>query len=218
MRILVACSYSAIERDAFRALGHDAWSADFEECEGDPQFHYRGDVFDIIDDGWDMMIGHPPCTYLTVSGLHWNSRGVMVDGVPRAQKTEEGLEFVRRLMDAPIGRICIENPISCISSRIRKPDQIVQPYEFWEDASKRTCYWLKNLPVLTKDPAKRFAGRMVEWPKGSGKFVERWSNQTDSGQNRLGPSPLRWKERSRCFQGIVDAMAAEWGSLAPIVQ
>lgn len=149
------------------------------------------------------MIAHPPCTYLTVAGLHWNKRDP-----ERAAKTEEALGFVELLMNAPVPRICIENPVSCISSRIRKPDQIVQPYNFGDDASKRTCLWLKNLDPLPIDPAKRVKGRVVEY---KGKMVERWGNQTDSGQNRLPPSEDRWKLRSATYQGIADAMAAAWG-------
>lgn len=150
------------------------------------------------------MIAHPPCQFMSVSGLHWNSK---VEG--RSDKTKQALAFVRLLMEAPISKIVIENPVSCISTQIRKPDQIIQPYEFGEDASKRTCLWLMNLPTLKL--GTRFKGRIVEWPKGSNKFVERWSNQTDSGQNKLGPSSTRWKERSRTYQGIAEAMATQWG-------
>lgn len=143
------------------------------------------------------MIAHPPCTYLTVSGLHWNKRQP-----ERAQLTEEALRFVQQLLDAPIPRIALENPVGCISTRIRRPDQIIQPYNFGEDASKSTCLWLKGLPLL--ESTGYFPPRMV-----GGK--PRWSNQTDSGQNKLGPSEDRWKERSRTYQGIADAMAAQWG-------
>lgn len=153
----------------------------------------------IASPRWDLAVFHPPCTYLAVSGLHWNKRDP-----ERAAKTEEALEFVRDLMNAPIERIALENPISCISSRIRKPDQIIQPHQFGHDASKATCLWLKNLPKLT--PTCHVAPRMV-----NGK--PRWANQTDSGQNRLGPSDDRWKIRSTTFQGIADAMAAQWGLL-----
>lgn len=191
-------------------MGCDAWSCDFEPCDGDPAFHIQGDVLPLLTEGWDLLIAHPPCTYLTVAGLHWNTRGVMVDGRPRSELTEEGLDFVRALMAAPIQRKCVENPVSCISSRIRKPDQIIQPYEFGADASKKTCLWLENLPPLPIDPALRFPGRMVEW---RGKVVERWANQTDSGQNRLGPSPDRWKERSRTYSGIAQAFARTWAPL-----
>lgn len=202
MRVLVACEYSGRVRDAFRALGHAAVSCDLLPPEnGGP--HYEGDVFDIIGDGWDLMIAHPPCTYLTVSGLHWNKRDPA-----RAQLTEDALEFVQNLLDAPIPMIALENPVGCISTRIRKPDQIIQPFDFGEDASKKTCLWLKNLPPLV--PTGRFNGRLVEWPRGSGKMVERWGNQTDSGQNNLGPSEDRWKDRSRTYQGIANAMAEQW--------
>jgi hypothetical protein len=145
------------------------------------------------------MIAHPPCTYLTVSGLHWNKKNPY-----RAAQTELALSFVQELMDAPIDKICIENPVSCISSRIRKPDQIIQPYEFGHDASKKTCLWLKNLQPLRIDPALRWPGR---WVNGK----ERWSNQTDSGQNKLGPSEDRWKLRSVTYAGIARAMAETWG-------
>jgi len=144
MKVLVACEYSGRVRDMFAALGHDATSCDLLPTDR-PGKHYQGSVLDIINDGWDLMIAHPPCTYLTIAGLHWNKRGVMVDGRPRSELTEEGLDFVRLLMAAPIEKIAIENPVSCISSAIRKPDQIIQPYEFGEDASKKTCLWLKNL-------------------------------------------------------------------------
>ena len=197
MRVLVGCEYSGRVRNAFREAGHDAWSCDLLPSEDDSPFHIQGDVLPLLDQGWDLGIFHPPCTYLAVSGLHWNKRDPA-----RAAKTEEALGFVRALMSAPIERICVENPVSCISSRIRKPDQIIQPYEFGEDASKKTCLWLKNLDLLT--PTQMVAPRLVD-----GK--PRWSNQTDSGQNRLGPSEDRWKERSRTFAGVAKAMAEQWG-------
>lgn len=197
MRVLVGCEYSGRVRNAFREAGHDAWSCDLLPSEDDSPFHIQGDVLPVLDQGWDLGIFHPPCTYLAVSGLHWNKRDPA-----RAAKTEEALDFVRALMSAPIERIAVENPVSCISSRIRKPDQIIQPYEFGEDASKKTCLWLKNLDLLT--PTQMVAPRLVD-----GK--PRWSNQTDSGQNRLGPSEDRWKERSRTFAGVAKAMAEQWG-------
>ena len=209
MRVLIACEYSGRTRNAFAALGHDVISADFEPAEDGSPYHYQGDCFDLINDQqFDLMIAHPPCTYLSVSGLHWNTRGVLVDGRPRAELTEEALDFVRRLMDAPIQRIAIENPVSGISSRIRKPDQIIQPWQFGEDASKATCLWLKNLPLLT--PTKIIEGREVVH---NGKTVSRWANQTDSGQNKLAPSEDRWKERSRTYAGIAAAFADQWGGL-----
>lgn len=197
MRVLVGCEYSGRVRNAFREAGHDAWSCDLLPSEDDSSFHVQGDVLPLLGQGWDLGIFHPPCTYLAVSGLHWNKRDPA-----RAAKTEEALDFVRALMSAPIERIAVENPVSCISSRIRKPDQIIQPYEFGEDASKKTCLWLKNLDLLT--PTQMVAPRLVD-----GK--PRWSNQTDSGQNRLGPSEDRWKERSRTFLGVAKAMAEQWG-------
>lgn len=173
-------------------------SCDLLESET-PGLHYKGDVRDILDQGWDLMVAHPPCTYLSVSGMHWTTRGLR-----DPQLTEDALVFVQLLMDAPIPRIAIENPVSVISSRIRKPDQIVTPYEFGHDASKKTCLWLKNLPLLR--PTKMIEPRIVNGKK-------RWGNQTDSGQNKLGPSDDRWKIRSETYQGIADAMAAQWGSL-----
>lgn len=196
MKVLVACEMSGRVRDAFIKRGHEAMSCDLLDSltEGP---HYKGDIFDILDTSWDLLIAHPPCTYLSVSGLHWNSKNST-----RAIQTEEALEFVQKLMNAPIEKICVENPVSCVSTRIRKPDQIIQPYEFGEDASKKTCLWLKNLTPLV--PTNRIIGRMID-----GK--ERWSNQTDSGQNKLGPSKDRAILRSLTYQGIADAMAEQWG-------
>jgi len=197
MKILVACEYSGRVREAFRSLGHDAWSCDLLPSDDGSEFHIEGDVLSLLDGDWDMMIAFPPCTYLCSSGLHWNKR---VEG--REQKTEEALEFVRLLMNAPIGKIAIENPVGRIGTAIRKADQSIHPYMFGDDASKRTCLWLKNLRTLK--PTKFVEPRMV-----NGK--PRWANQTDSGQNRLPPSEDRWKERSKTYQGIADAMASHWG-------
>lgn len=196
MRVLVACEYSGAVRDAFIARGHDAMSCDLLPTDA-PGPHYQGDVFDIINDGWDLMVAHPPCTYLSVSGMHWTRRGLR-----DPQLTEDALSFVQLLLDAPINKIALENPVSVISSRIRKPDQVVNPYQFGHDASKKTCLWLKNLPPLV--PTKMVEPRMV-----NGK--PRWANQTDSGQNRLSPSDDRWKERSKTYAGIAAAMADQWG-------
>ncbi len=198
MRVLIACEYSGRVRDAFRATGHDAMSCDTlpSEAEGP---HYQGDVRDVLRDGWDLMIAHPPCTYLSVSGMHWTTRGKR-----DPELTEDALAFVRLLMDAPIPRIAIENPVSVISSRIRPPDQIVNPYQFGEDASKKTCLWLKGLPPLR--PTAFVEPRMID-----GK--PRWGNQCDSGQNKLAPSDDRWKDRSRTYAGIAAAFASQWGGL-----
>ena len=202
MRVLVACEYSGRVRNAFAAMGHEAFSADFEPAEDDSPNHYQGDCFDLIDNThFDLMIAHPPCTYLSASGMHWTIRGLR-----DPQLTENALLFVQRLMSAPISRIAIENPVGAISTRIRRPEQIIQPYLFGEDASKKTCLWLKNLPPLY--PTKYIPPRVVGGKK-------RWANQCDSGQNKLGPSDDRWKERSRTYRGIAEAMASQWGALLP---
>ena len=197
LKVLVACEYSGRVRDAFTRIGHFEMSCDLLPTESDG-LHYMGDVFDIIDQGWDIMIAHPPCTYLAVSGMHWTTRGLR-----DPKLTEDALEFVQKLMDAPVNKICIENPISVISSRIRKPDQIITPYQFGHDASKKTCLWFKNLKPL--QPTNMIEGRLVDGKR-------RWGNQTDSGQNKLAPSDDRWKERSRTYQGVADAMASQWGA------
>ncbi len=198
VRVLVACEYSGTVRDAFRRRGHDAVSCDLLPTDA-PGPHYQGPVQDIISDGWDLMIAHPPCTYLSVSGMHWTKRGLR-----DPQLTEDALEFVRMLMCAPVPRIAVENPVSVISSRIRKPDQIITPYQFGHDASKKTCLWLQGLPLLR--PTQMVEPRIIGGRK-------RWGNQTDSGQNRLSPSPDRWKIRSATYPGIAAAMADQWGSL-----
>jgi hypothetical protein len=193
MKVLVACEFSGAVRDAFAARGHDAMSCDLLPAET-PGGHYQGDVRDVLGGGWDLMVGHPPCTYLAVSGLHWNKRRP-----ERALLTEEALEFVRLLLDAPIPLIALENPVGCISSRIRKPDQIIQPWQFGHDASKATCLWLKGLPLL--QPTDVLPG---------GRAARR-ANQTASGQNKLSPSKDRWKLRSLTYPGIAEAMATQWG-------
>lgn len=198
MRVLVACEYSGRVRDAFIAAGHDALSCDLLPTDSAGP-HYQGDVLDIINDEWDLMVAHPPCTYLSVSGMHWTTRGLR-----DPQLTEDALDFVRKLLDAPIERIALENPVSVISSRIRKPDQIINPYEFGHDASKKTCLWLKNLPKLAS--TNYIEPRIINGRK-------RWGNQTDSGQNKLAPSDDRWKIRSETYKGIAEAMANQWGSL-----
>ena len=219
MRVLVACEYSGTVRDAFLAAGHDAMSCDLLPTDS-PGPHYQGDVFDIINDGWDLMIAHPPCTYLSVSGMHWTTRGLR-----DPQLTEDALDFVRRLMAAPIDKIAIENPVSVISSRIRKPDQVIHPYQFGHDASKKTCLWLKNLPLLkTTDfveprmvccglTMKRGDKHSCPNCNGSKAAKPRWGNQTDSGQNKLAPSADRWKDRSRTYPGVAAAWADQWSRI-----
>ena len=188
MRVLVACEFSGVVREAFRARGHDAWSCDFLASEI-PGQHLQCDVRDILDDGWDLMIAHPPCTDLSVSGARYFA--------VKEKEQAEALDLVRTLLYAPIPRIALENPISVISSRIKRPHQIIQPWMFGHPESKSTCLWLKNLPWLK--------------PTNVLEYREVWANQTPSGQNRLAPSPDRWKLRSATYQGIADAMAAQWG-------
>ena len=183
MKILVACEYSGKVRDAFIKLGHDAMSCDLLPTDVYGP-HYQGDVFDIINDDWDLMIAHPPCTHLAVSGArHFAEK--QASGVQ-----QEALQFVQRLLDAPIERIALENPISIISSRIRKPDQIIQPWMFGHGETKSTCLWLKNLPLLT--PTNIVEGR-------------------EARIHKMPPSADRWKKRSETYQGIASAMAQQWG-------
>jgi hypothetical protein len=193
MKVLIACEYSGVVRDAFIALGHDAVSCDLLPTDA-PGPHYQGDVRDILEDGWDMMIAHPPCTHLAVSGARWF----------HLKQTEqmEALDFVRLLMNAPIPRIAVENPVGVISSHIRKPDQIIQPYMFGDSATKTTCLWLKNLPLLTPTAWVDKGARHVT---KSGRSLPEWYN--------LPPSPERWKIRSATFPGIARAMAEQWSEL-----
>lgn len=209
--VLIGCECSGVVRQEFRKLGHDAWSCDLQPAEDGSPFHYQSDVIELACDPsvrWDLAIFHPPCTYLSSSGLHWNHR---VKG--RQAKTEAALRFVRKLLDAPIHRIALENPIGCISTRIRPYDQRIQPHQFGDDASKATCLWLKNLPPLMPTHVEQdwFAdepppGRLVAG-------VNRYSNQTDGGQNKLGPSETRGQDRARTYPGIAKAMAEQWGAL-----
>jgi hypothetical protein len=201
-RVLVACEYSARVRDAFRALGCDAWSCDLEPCEGDPQWHIRGDVLGILGDGWDIMVAHPPCTYLAASGMHWTTRGLR-----DAKLTEDALNFVRLLLAAPIPHIALENPVGAISTRITPPRQTIQPWMFGDPESKATCLWLVNLPPLVATHAE---GDLFAAPLPEREEHGRWRNQTASGQNKLSPGPDRWKERSRTYPGIARAMAEQW--------
>jgi site-specific DNA-cytosine methylase len=184
MRVLVACEFSGVVRRAFRAIGHKAWSCDLLPAEDGDIHHIGYDVRKVLNDGWDLMIAHPPCTHLAVSGAkHFMAK--QADG-----RQQQALEFVRTLMNAPIPRICIENPISIISSRIRKPDQIIQPWQFGHGETKATCLWLKGLPPLV------------------------WTNIVEGREARvhkMPPGPNRWKERSRTYEGIAAAMAAQWG-------
>jgi len=217
MNVLVGCEYSGAVRDAFARKGHFAMSCDLLPTES-PGPHFQGDIFDAIElGGWDLLITHPDCTYLTSSAewaygdgpYHQRVKPDTLVGAARRQAREDALEFVRRLFAAPIKRKCLENPRGAIGSKIRKASQWIQPYEYGHDASKITGLWLDGLPPLI--PTKRINGRMVEWPAGSGRFVERWANQTDSGQNNLTPGNDRWKDRARTYAGWAAAMAEQWG-------
>lgn len=196
MRVLVACEFSGRVRESFRALGHDAWSCDLLKSEI-PGPHYQEDIFHVLEVfkggelDWDLLIAHPPCTHLAVSGARYFKNKV--------QEQADALEFVQRLLDAPVAKIALENPVSIISTHIRKPDQIIQPWQFGEPESKKTCLWLKGLPKLVPTD-------ILELPK-----CGYWGNQTPSGQNKLGPSPDREKVRGRTYWGIARAMAAQWG-------
>jgi site-specific DNA-cytosine methylase len=181
MRVLIACEFSGAVRDAFTRRGHDATSCDLLPTQAVGQ-HYQGDVRDILDSRWDLMIGHPPCTHLALSGARWFK--------DKAKEQVESLAFVRLLMDAPIPRIAIENPMSIISSHIRRPDQIIQPWQFGHGETKATCLWLKGLPPL--QATRVVAGR-------------------EPRVHMLPPSPTRWMERSKTFTGIAEAMADQWG-------
>lgn len=182
MKVLVACEFSGIVRDAFRALGHDAYSCDLLPCEKGPDNHYQCDVREIIGKDWDLMIAHPPCTHLAVSGARWFKN--------KKKEQMDSLEFVKWLLNVPVPKIALENPVSIISSHIRKPDQIIQPWQFGHGETKATCFWLKNLPKLMP------------------------TNIVDGRQPRthyVPPGPDRWKERSRTMQKIANAMADQWG-------
>ncbi len=195
MRVGILCEFTGAVRDAFLKRGYDAISCDLLPSET-PGPHIQGDCLDQDWSGFDLLICFPPCTYLACSGLHWNKR---VPG--RQKKTEDSLEFVRKLMALPVPKIALENPVGCISTQIRRPDQIIQPWMFGHDASKTTCLWLKGLPELVPT-------NIVKKPKGV-----RYANQTPSGQNKLGPSEDRWKLRSATYQGVADAMADQWGRI-----
>jgi hypothetical protein len=193
MRVLVACEFSGVVRRAFAAKGHDAWSCDIIDSEDGSKNHLKGDVRDYLSGDWDLMVAHPPCTYLCSSGLHWNKRRP-----ERAKLTAEAIDFFMLFVESDIPKWAIENPIGCMSSFYRKPDQIIQPYQFGHPESKSTCLWLKGLPILKPS-------NVLEKPASG-----HWNNQTPSGQNKLGPSPTRAKERSRTYEGIAKAMADTW--------
>jgi hypothetical protein len=193
MKVLVACEYSGIVRDAFLEEGHDAYSCDLLPTKSPiPDRHYEGDVTPLLTQGWDLLIAHPPCTHLAVSGARW-----FTEGKKPWSLQEEALNFVRLLMNAPIPRICIENPVSVISSKIRKPEQIIQPWEFGHPEQKRTCLWLKNLPLLQKLPEKNVYEHMMTLPKKERERV--WWMGGGKGH-----------ERSAFFPGFAEAMVRDW--------
>ena len=198
MRVLVACEYSGRVREAFRSRGHDAWSCDLLESEDESPYHIQGDVLSVIDRttwAWGLIIAHPPCTDLAVSGARHFAEKI-ADG-----RQQAALDFVQALMNAPIAKIAIENPISVISSKIRKPDQIIQPWMFGHPETKSTCLWLKGLPKLApNEDAEHVRAHMMELPVSQRNRV-----------HHMPPGPDRWKERSRTYQGIADAMAEQWG-------
>lgn len=216
LKVLVACEFSGVVRDAFIAKGHNAVSCDLLPTES-PGPHYQGDVRDILQDGWDLMIAHPDCTYLTSSAewaykdgpYHQHVKEGTLVGARRRIARQRALDFVIKLMVAPIPKIAIENPRGAIGTRIKPASQYIQPYDYGDDASKSTGLWLKNLPKLV--PTERVGGRIVEWPIHSGKLVERWGNQTDSGQNKITPCADRWKKRAKFYPGWAKAMAEQWG-------
>jgi hypothetical protein len=197
-------------RDAFIKLGHKAWSCDLLETEV-PGPHYQCDVRDILNDSWDLMIAHPDCTYLTNSAAwaykdgpyHQAIKPTTITGEKRRIEREKALLFVELLMNSPIEKIAIENPVGVISTRITPASQYIQPYDYGHDASKKTGLWLKNLPELKRTEYVH--------PRFTKDGSPRWGNQTDSGQNRLSPSDDRWKDRARTYQGWANAMAEQWG-------
>lgn len=201
MRVLVACEFSGIVRDAFLAKGHDAWSCDLLPCESESSRHLQGDVLPLLVEPWDLLIAHPPCTYLSYAAIgSWNRPG-------RAQLREEALQFFFALYNSPISRVAVENPVGWPNTVFRKPDQIIHPYYFGEPHVKRTCLWLKNLPLLRfepnpiKPPPSGYYRRGPE--KGKAYYF------TDA----MSFSPQRAHERSRTFVSIARAMAEQWGSL-----
>lgn len=184
LRVLIACEFSGTVRRAFRALGHDAWSCDLLPAEDDDLHHIQGDVMRFLPHSqFDLMIAHPPCTHLAVSGARWFK--------DKQQEQAEALQFVGWLLGAPVPHIALENPVSIISTAVRKPDQIIQPWQFGHGETKATCLWLKNLPAL--QPTNIVEGR-------------------EARIHKMPPGPDRWKERSRTFDGIAKAMAEQWGS------
>lgn len=197
-RVLVACECSGRVRDAFRKIGHDAWSCDLQPSDTASDYHIQGDVVDVIGRGWDLMIAHPPCTYLCVTGNRWFKEDYIKTHPTRPQDRLDAIEFFMLFANSTVPRVCVENPIGIMSTRFQKPSQIIQPYQFGHSASKATCLWLKNLPKLVStcvvEPDLKPVGK-------HGKKVSHWYATSTS------------KQRSETFQGIADAMADQWGGL-----
>lgn len=211
MRILIACEESQAVTIEFRKLGHEAFSCDLLPCSGGhPEWHYQQDVFEVIEKGWDMMIAHPPCTFLSVSGAAHLYNKDKTPNLERYKSQAEALDFVQRLMDANIDKIVIENPVSVISTKIRKPDQIIQPWMFGQEATKTTCLWIKNLPKLV--PTNIVSrGEFFEWiDKKTGKIKKQPLWYYQALQKAKSPAERRTL-RSKTFKGIAEAMAAQWG-------
>jgi hypothetical protein len=211
MRVLIGCEHSGVVRRAFRKRGHNAWSCDLLPASDGGEHHIQLDVLGVLDRDWDLAIFHPDCTYLTGSAA-WAFYdgpfpgktilpGTLVGAARRAAR-EEAVGFVKTLLAAPIAKIALENPVGFLSRAVGKPTQVIQPYWFGDDASKRTCLWMKGLPKLV--PTHQVLPRMVG-------HLPRWGNQTDSGQNKLGPSSDRWALRAKTYQGIANAFAEQWG-------
>ena len=186
MRVLIGCEESGTIRDAFRAAGHDAYSCDLQPSRTNPQWHIQGDLLNVLNEGWELAIFHPPCTHLAVSGARWFRE--------KQQEQRDALHFVRALMQSPIDHWAIENPVSVISTAIRPPDQVIQPWQYGHGETKATCLWLKNLPLLT--PTNTVAGRQPRI-------------------HMMPPRPNRARERSKTYQGIAEAMAEQWGKHHP---
>lgn len=191
MNVLVACEFSGTVRDAFIKEGHNAWSCDLLPSDV-PGPHIQGDVRSRLDDGWDLMIAHPPCTYLTNAGARWHKNNIV--------ERTKALEFVQELLNAPIPKIALENPVGIISTKIRKPDQVIHPWQYGHAEQKRTCLWLKGLPLL--QPTNDVRTQMLALPKKDRMRLL-----------YLSPSPTRWKVRSKTYDGIAEAMAKQWGNL-----
>ena len=193
-KVLVACEYSGTVRDAFASIGWEAWSCDLLPSET-PGRHIQGDVSELLSERWDLIVAHPPCTYLCASGMHWTARGLR-----DPQLTEDAVAFVKQILESPCKHIAVENPVGILSTRIRKPDGYIQPWQFGHPESKKTGLWLKELPML----------RSTEVLPKPAPGV--WENQTPSGQNKLSRTKDRWAKRSRTYPGIAKAMAEQWGA------